>query len=221
VKHAHANKVTVQLIRYPEYINLSVEDNGRGFDYSQAIKEKKGIGLGNILSRVDFLKGRMNVDFKSPLARFGYDDLLLAVDQQKGEHSSAVATGAIKGSIVLLARTDKGSRTLLFPTEAKSSAGELCARAITTIQDKAFIHRVSHIFDFSLIALMMAFSCFYHRFKKRTVMLISFAGLLGYLFLSMSVYEIALIWLPIVLPVGLLLLINFFSLFSPREAPVA
>ena len=66
---------------------------------------------------------------------------------------------------------------------------------------------------------MMALSCFYHLVRKRTVLLISFTGLLGYLFLSMSVYEVALVWLPIVLPVGLLLLVNFFSLFSPRQVP--
>jgi signal transduction histidine kinase len=62
VKHAQANKVTIQLIKYPDYINLSVEDNGRGFDYKNALLEKRGIGLGNILSRVDYLKGKMNVD---------------------------------------------------------------------------------------------------------------------------------------------------------------
>jgi len=162
--------------------------------------------------------GRMNVDFKSPLTRFGCDDLLLAVDQQQGK-TAAVSTAAIKGSIVLLARTDAESRTLLFPTEAKSSAGELCARAIATIQDKTFVRRVPTWFDFAVIAVMMALSCFYHLVRKRTVLLISFTGLLGYLFLSMSVYEVALVWLPIVLPVGLLLLVNFFSLFSPRQVP--
>ena len=62
VKHAQATKVTVQLIKYPDYINLSVEDNGRGFNYEGALQEKKGIGLGNILSRVDYLKGKMDVD---------------------------------------------------------------------------------------------------------------------------------------------------------------
>ena len=62
VKHAQANKVTIQLIRYPDHINLTVEDNGKGFDYPRALEEKKGIGLGNIQSRVDYLKGVMNVD---------------------------------------------------------------------------------------------------------------------------------------------------------------
>ena len=62
VKHAAADKVTVQLIRYPDYINITVEDNGKGFDYSKALEEKNGIGLGNILSRVDYMKGSINVD---------------------------------------------------------------------------------------------------------------------------------------------------------------
>lgn len=62
VKHAQANKVTIQLIKYPDYINLSVEDNGKGFNYGNALQVKKGIGLGNILSRVDYLRGKINVD---------------------------------------------------------------------------------------------------------------------------------------------------------------
>ena len=62
VKHAQARKVTVQLIKYPDHVNLSVEDNGRGFDYITALRDKKGIGLGNILSRVNYMKGKMNVD---------------------------------------------------------------------------------------------------------------------------------------------------------------
>lgn len=62
VKHATANKATVQLIKFPAYINLMIEDNGRGFNYEKATDEKKGIGLGNILSRVEYLKGTMVID---------------------------------------------------------------------------------------------------------------------------------------------------------------
>ncbi|MBI5856167.1 MAG: sensor histidine kinase [Sphingobacteriales bacterium] len=64
VKHAQASLVTVQLIKYPGYINIMVEDNGKGFDYKTALSQKKGIGLGNIISRVEFLKGEMDVDSK-------------------------------------------------------------------------------------------------------------------------------------------------------------
>ena len=62
VKHAAAEKVSIQLIKYPAYINLMVEDNGRGFDFNKALEEKKGIGLGNILSRVEYMNGSIDID---------------------------------------------------------------------------------------------------------------------------------------------------------------
>ncbi len=62
VKHAAATQATVQLIKYPDHINITVEDNGKGFDPVKILHEKKGIGLGNIYSRVDYLKGTINID---------------------------------------------------------------------------------------------------------------------------------------------------------------
>jgi len=62
VKHAHARKATIQLIRYPDYINITVEDDGTGFDYKKITEHSKGIGLGNILSRVEYLKGTIDID---------------------------------------------------------------------------------------------------------------------------------------------------------------
>jgi len=62
VKHALASHATVQLVKYPDNINITVEDNGKGFDYPKTLQEKKGIGLGNIQSRVDYMKGVINID---------------------------------------------------------------------------------------------------------------------------------------------------------------
>ena len=62
VKHAAAEKVTIQIIKHPAYINLMIEDNGRGFNYNKAFEEKKGIGLGNILSRVEYMNGSLEID---------------------------------------------------------------------------------------------------------------------------------------------------------------
>lgn len=62
IKHSGANKVTIQLIKYPTYINLTIEDNGRGFVYVPAKEEKIGIGLSNILSRIEYLKGSIDID---------------------------------------------------------------------------------------------------------------------------------------------------------------
>lgn len=62
VKHAAATKSSIQLVRYPAYINLMIEDDGKGFNKEEVSDEKKGIGLGNILSRVEYLKGTMEID---------------------------------------------------------------------------------------------------------------------------------------------------------------
>jgi len=62
VKHAGATDVTVQLIKYPSYINITVEDNGRGFIYDQTAAGTKGMGLNSISSRVEYLKGTMDID---------------------------------------------------------------------------------------------------------------------------------------------------------------
>jgi CHASE2 domain-containing sensor protein len=166
-------------------------------------------------------EGRMDIDFSSTFTHFGHDDLLLAVDelQQHDKQASAISTDALKGGVVILARTDKDSRTLLTPSRARESYGELCAAAIATVQNKAFSKRISHGFDFAVIAVMMALGCFFHRFQKRAFMLLSLVILLGYLFLSMSLYALILLRLPFILPAGLLLLLNFFSLFSPRDLP--
>lgn len=62
IKHAGANSLDIQLNKDDEGINAMIEDNGKGFDLSQ-LDKFEGMGLKNIRSRVNFLKG--NVDFSS------------------------------------------------------------------------------------------------------------------------------------------------------------
>lgn len=61
VKHAEAGEVTLQLVGYADYINLTFEDNGKGFDALQAMKIS-GLGLKNIFSRIDLMKGKADID---------------------------------------------------------------------------------------------------------------------------------------------------------------
>jgi signal transduction histidine kinase len=60
MKHASATEVFVQLIRQENRLNIVVEDNGKGFDTS-IVKEGKGAGLVSIQSRVDYLKGQLDI----------------------------------------------------------------------------------------------------------------------------------------------------------------
>lgn len=55
IKHSQANQLSVQLLKHAENIAMIVSDDGIGFEVSK--KENEGIGLMNIVSRVDSVKG--------------------------------------------------------------------------------------------------------------------------------------------------------------------
>lgn len=60
LKHANASEIDVQLNKLDEEaLIITVEDNGSGFDQ---IKAKQGLGLGNLQSRVNVLRGEMEID---------------------------------------------------------------------------------------------------------------------------------------------------------------
>lgn len=64
IKHSGANALDIQLTKDEEGINVMIEDNGKGFDTAN-LEKFEGIGLKNIRSRVEYLKGM--VDFSSNL----------------------------------------------------------------------------------------------------------------------------------------------------------
>lgn len=59
-KHAKATEVLVQLLREENRISITVEDNGKGFDVHD-IERSKGAGWANIRSRVEYLKGKLDL----------------------------------------------------------------------------------------------------------------------------------------------------------------
>lgn len=60
LKHAAATQTFVQLVREESRLNVVVEDNGKGFDASLP-ESNKGAGWANIHSRVEYLKGRLDL----------------------------------------------------------------------------------------------------------------------------------------------------------------
>jgi len=60
MKHAAATEALVQLIREDNRFNVVVEDNGKGFDVSMT-ENSSGAGWINIRSRVDYLKGQLDI----------------------------------------------------------------------------------------------------------------------------------------------------------------
>ena len=60
VKHAAAKKAWIQIFEHPASIQILIEDNGIGFDLSKV--KGNGLGLKSLESRVDFLKGSIEID---------------------------------------------------------------------------------------------------------------------------------------------------------------
>lgn len=60
VKHSGAQQVLVQVVRHDKLLTITVEDNGKGFD-TTSWEQKDTAGLQNIRSRVNYLRGHMDV----------------------------------------------------------------------------------------------------------------------------------------------------------------
>ena len=60
IRHSKADLLNVQLISHESHVVLNVSDNGIGFDVDRY--EKKGIGLLNIASRIDGIKGHLHYE---------------------------------------------------------------------------------------------------------------------------------------------------------------
>ncbi len=59
IKHAKATEIIVQINHHVDTINITIQDNGVGFD---VLKEYSGIGIRNINSRVDFLNAKFELE---------------------------------------------------------------------------------------------------------------------------------------------------------------
>lgn len=59
IKHSGANMLDIAVMREDSGIDISIEDNGKGFDVNETAA---GIGLQNIKARIQFLKGSLDID---------------------------------------------------------------------------------------------------------------------------------------------------------------
>ena len=60
IKHANASQIIIQFVEDENNYNVTVEDDGKGFDMTNT-KLTQSAGLHNIQSRVQFLKGNLNI----------------------------------------------------------------------------------------------------------------------------------------------------------------
>ena len=63
IKHAAATQILVQLSTTNNRVLITVEDDGKGFD-KNILDSENGIGLSNIKHRVDYFKGKIEINSK-------------------------------------------------------------------------------------------------------------------------------------------------------------
>lgn len=64
IKHSSATKIDIRILSSEKLIILTIADDGKGFDAEQIPGDGKGMGLRNILSRTEVLKGTVYIDTK-------------------------------------------------------------------------------------------------------------------------------------------------------------
>jgi signal transduction histidine kinase len=65
LKHAEASRAELKLFKNDRQVNMVYSDNGKGFDIDM-IESYTGMGLNNILSRVNSLKGTVSFERQEP-----------------------------------------------------------------------------------------------------------------------------------------------------------
>jgi len=60
IRHAAATEILVQCSQNSDRFFITIEDNGKGFD-TATLGKKPGIGLSNVQSRVEYLKGKIDI----------------------------------------------------------------------------------------------------------------------------------------------------------------
>lgn len=61
LKHSNAKSIEVQLMGHQTYFTISIEDDGKGFEMDV---EKTGLGIKNMMSRINQIKGHLSIDSK-------------------------------------------------------------------------------------------------------------------------------------------------------------
>jgi signal transduction histidine kinase len=62
LRHSQATLINIQLTCLDELVSIIVEDNGKGFDNNNSAGRSSGIGLKNLISRVEGFDGEITID---------------------------------------------------------------------------------------------------------------------------------------------------------------
>jgi hypothetical protein len=174
------------------------------------------IRLGDKLTIPINAAGAMLVDWKQPCDRVGFDDFVLAEDQLQGKHATVIDPAVLKNRLLILARTDAKSQTLLLPTGRMGSPGEVFAEAIATAETNAFARPagIGGGVVVILFGLLIAWGIDTRSNFRAALLLFEFTA--GYLLLCLVLFEAGRVALPLTPMLGLVFFIAVFRLLAPK-----
>ncbi len=138
--------------------------------------------------------------------RMSLNDLLLAAQERDTGKESAAQFDTLRDQIVL-------ARTPANPL----SPPDIFAATIATLQNNRYVHRVSMVFDCIVLVAAIAFFANAHRISRFVLVLLGIAFTAAYGLIALSVMGRWSVWLPGFLPLGVVWVLIFSSLFSRRK----
>lgn len=160
-------------------------------------------------------RGRMRVDFGARFTSFSFDELALASEQKQSGVKTIVPIDRITGGIVLLSRVDSEARTIPLAARRNGSPGEIFAAAIATMQNQSFIRPVPDWAKYVVIAVFVLWSFPIPKMKKLKTILYGIFALTVYGLIAIAIFGHWLLWLPGVVPVGVVAVCVLFRLVTP------
>ena len=152
-------------------------------------------------------RGELLVNFAllSKVARLGYDDLLLSVEQLEADREPHKPLDVLNDRVVVFGRTDPDSRTVRLPGTRRCSPVQMTCAAIATLQLRAFVRRAPVTVDIVLLVALSAVAFIAQRRRRKFIAMTGLLTLIGYPLVSLAFFAATAQWLPFVLPFGLLL----------------
>src|ERR1041384_5229272 len=130
------------------------------------------------------------------------NELLLAAQQHESGAATAIRLEDIRAQLVL--------------ARAESSAPDLFAAAIASIQTNSFVRRISWIFDCVMVVLIAALSGIVRRFSRVDLVIGAVAFSAAYCLIALGIISRFAIWIPAWLPLGALWVSVLFAMILPK-----
>jgi signal transduction histidine kinase len=65
VKHAEAKAASVTIERKKDFIQAVIKDNGKGFEFSEKLKQSSSLGMKTLMERAKIIKSSLDIKSKN------------------------------------------------------------------------------------------------------------------------------------------------------------